>query len=90
VRLGDERISHIAHLIREGLEKDGVLAYKDSGKALLEIKRVIGGFIKLEDEIDQKVEDKITSLKKDVPRGSPEWDVLYKKYSEEEFNKLKW
>jgi hypothetical protein len=37
--------------------------------------------------IDALARKKIASLSRDVPLGSPEWDVLYRKYYEEESRK---
>jgi hypothetical protein len=37
--------------------------------------------------VDGLARKKIASLSRDVPLGSPEWDVLYRKYYEEELRK---
>lgn len=87
MRLSDERISHIAHLISEGIWKDDLVDFTDDAMALREIKDVIRGFLSLEDNADDKARAKIQSLSRDVPEGSREWDVLYKQYLEEELSK---
>ena len=42
---------------------------------------------KEDDELDAKARSKVSSLKRGVVEGSPEWDILYKKYYEEEVGK---
>ncbi len=87
MRLSDDRISHISHLVFDGVWKDDLVDFKDEDKALIEIKRAITDYLKVEDEADTIARDKIRSLSRDVPEGSREWDILYKKYFEEEASK---
>ncbi len=89
MRLSDERISHIAHLVSEGIWKDDLVDFTDDARALKEIKDVIKGFLSLEDSADATARSKIQSLSRDVPEGSKEWDVLYRQYLEEELSKKK-
>lgn len=84
MRLSEDRISHLAHLISDGIWKDDLVDYRSEEKALLEIKKAITDYFKVEDEADTIARNKIRSLSRDVPEGSREWDILYKKYFEEE------
>jgi hypothetical protein len=87
LRLSEDRISHIAHLIFDAVWKDDMVDFTDDNKALLEIKKVITDYLKVEDEADSAARLKIRSLSRGVPEGSREWDILYKKYFEEEKTK---
>lgn len=87
MRLSEDRISHIAHLIFDGVWKDDLVDFTDDDRALQEIKRVLAEFLKVEDDADTAARKKIRSLSRDVPEGSREWDILYKKYLDEELNK---
>ncbi|MFQ5441649.1 MAG: DUF507 family protein [Thermodesulfobacteriota bacterium] len=89
MRLSSDRISHIAHLVVDGIWKDDLVDYSDDERALQEVKDAITGFLQVEDDIDTAVRNKIRSLSRDIPEGSREWDVLFKKYFEEEMNKKK-
>ncbi|HLC18203.1 MAG TPA: DUF507 family protein [Thermodesulfobacteriota bacterium] len=89
MRLSADRVSHIAHLVVDGIWKDDLVDFTSDEKALQEVKRVITDYLKVEDEVDERVRQKIRSLSRDVPEGSREWDVLYKKYFEEEMAKKK-
>ena len=86
-RLSENRISHLAHLIVDGLGKGNLADFSHEGRALTETKRVIHEFFEREDDIDELVRRKIMSLSRQVPAGSREWDVLYRKYFEEETRK---
>lgn len=87
MRLSDDRISHLAHIINDAVWKDDLVDYTDDNKVLSETKRVLTEFLKVEDDADTAARDKIRSLSRDVPEGSREWDVLYKNYFEEELRK---
>jgi hypothetical protein len=86
-RLSESRISHLAHLILDGLRKDNLADFSNQGRALAETKQVLTDFFQGEDPIDERVRRKIVSLSRHVPPGSREWDVLYRKYYEEEMRK---
>lgn len=86
-RLSESRISHLAHLVMDGLRKTGLADFQNEGRALAHTKQALHGFFQREDEIDDLVRQKINSLSRHVPAGSREWDVLYRKYFEEEARK---
>lgn len=86
-RLSENRISHLAHLIIDGLGKGDLAEFPNQGRALAETKQVLHDFFQGEDPIDEIVRRKIASLSRQVPPGSREWDILYRKYFEEETRK---
>ncbi|HLA00833.1 MAG TPA: DUF507 family protein [Thermodesulfovibrionales bacterium] len=87
--LTEDKISHLSHVLLKGLlEKDLIEAIEDEGKIRAEIKRTIISEMKIGEEIDAAVRKKLLSFSKKIAEGSPEWDVLYKKYfREEEFKR---
>jgi hypothetical protein len=86
-RISDSRVSHLAHLIMEGLCKAKLADFPNEGRALTETKQALHAFFQREDQIDDVVRQKISSLSRHVPPGSREWDILYRKYFEEESRK---
>jgi hypothetical protein len=83
--LTEDKISHLSHvLLKALLEKDLVEDIEDEGKIRAEIKRTIISELKIGEEIDSVVRKKILSFSKKIVEGSPEWDVLHKKYFREE------
>jgi uncharacterized protein len=87
IRLSDSRISHLAHLVLDGLRKDKLAEFPNEGRSLAETKQVLHDFFQREDHLDEIVRQKIQSLSRHVPPGSREWDILYRKYLEEESRK---
>jgi hypothetical protein len=86
-RLSDSRISHLAHLVMDGLRKAKLAEFPTEGRALAATKQVLHDHFQSEDQIDEIVRQKIISLSRHVPQGSREWDILYRKYHEEEARK---
>jgi uncharacterized protein len=82
--ISEDRQSHLARLIVDGIWNDDLVDYSDDDTALRMAKKAIAKFVAEGEEIDQKVRDKVASLKRGVTEGSPEWDVMYSKYFEEE------
>ncbi len=88
MRLSEDRISHISHLILDKVVQDrNVDVVQPEERLLREIKRTITDEFKFEDEADAAARRTIQSLSRRVPEGSREWDVLYRKYFEEEMNR---
>lgn len=83
----EEQLNHIAHLITDPLQKEGLLTFKDPTRALRLVKEELRGFFKVYEDIDEAVKKKISSQKKGILEGSREWEVLYSKYFNEETNK---
>jgi hypothetical protein len=83
--LSDDKISHLAHvLLKELLAKKLVEATGEEGKIRAEIKRTIVSELMVGEEIDSVVKKKLQSFSKKVVEGSPEWEILYRKYFREE------
>ena len=87
IKLSDGRISHLAHLVMDGLRRDKLVEFVNEGRSLTETKQVLQDFFQREDHLDEIVRQKIQSLSRRVPQGSREWDILYRKYLEEESRK---
>jgi len=88
MRLSEDRISHVSHLVLDMLMQDRhVDAVQPEERILREIKRTITDELKFDDEADTVVRTMIQSLSRKVPEGSREWEVLYQKYREEELRR---
>ena len=82
--LSDERQTHFAHIITDKVWGDDIVDFSDDDEALRAAKKAIIAFVKEDNEIDQKAREKVASLKRNVLEGTTEWDILYRKYYEEE------
>jgi len=86
-RLSDNRIVALARMVLRVLAAEGEVVSERA--ALAESKRVLAEHFQRDDKIDALVRRKIASLSRRVVPGSTEWDVLYRRYFEEEARKHK-
>jgi hypothetical protein len=87
--LSADKVSHLSHILLRGLRERSLLEpLEEEGKIRSEIKRTIIEELKIGEEIDASVRKKLQSFSRKIVEGSPEWEVLYKKfYKEEELKK---
>ena len=89
LRLSRDKITRISHLVAEALRVDPDLILKtDLNEIRLDVVKVINNRLKIDEALDGKVRDRIASFKRKIPEGGQEWQVLYRKYYEEEMNTL--
>lgn len=83
--LSEEKITHLSHVLLKGLfDGDIIDISEDEGKIRREIKRIIVSELKVGEDIDIAVRKKLQSFSKKLAEGSPEWEVLYRKFFKEE------
>jgi hypothetical protein len=88
MRLSNAKINHLANLVMDYLRTEqGVEFFQEDGDIRLEIARVIQDELKDDEVIDTAVRYKIESQTRDIPEGSEEWDILYRRYYDEEMGK---
>ena len=85
--LSEERQIHLAHLVTDKIWGDDIVDFSDDEEAFRTARKAIALYVNEVSEIDLRTRDKIQSLKRGVLEGSSEWDILYKKYYEEEKNR---
>ena len=89
IRISREKTNFLARLVLNYLfEYEEVEFLEESNEIRLNIVRSIEDELKLYDLIDQKAIKKIQSQKKAIKEGSREWEILYRKYYNEEISKL--
>jgi len=89
MKFSEARLSYLAHQIIATLRNEGLADIENERLCLQEIKRALEGEHTRDAKLDEFVRRKIASLSRKVPQGSPEWDVLYRRYMEEEQRKQK-
>jgi len=87
--LSEPRISYLAHLVMKEITANRLGKVPNESSFLAETKRVLRDFFGKEDRLDEVVRQRIDSLSRRVPAGSREWDILYRKYWEEEAKRHK-
>jgi len=88
-RLSREKINYLSRQILNVLEKDDQVDFLDDpNEVRLIIVRTIEDEMKLYESLDKRAIDKIQSQKKPIEEGSREWEILYRKYYNDELAKL--
>jgi hypothetical protein len=86
--LSEDKISHLSHVLLKGLiERNLIEPIDEEGRIRAEIKRTIISELKIGEEINAVVRKKLLSFSKKIAEGSPEWEVLYRKFFREEERK---
>jgi hypothetical protein len=83
--LSDDKILHLSHVLLKGLKDRNIIeVIEEEGKIRAEIKRTIISELKIGEEIDSTVRKKLQSFSRKIVEGSPEWEIMYRKYFKEE------
>jgi uncharacterized protein len=89
MRLSREKLNKLASATTEmlaGLKNvDFVEGYDDIRQ---EVRRILEDLLAGEEKLDKAARMKIESQRRIIPEGTPEWNILYHKYYNEEVKKL--
>jgi uncharacterized protein len=89
LRLSREKIVRMSHQITDVLvASDEVEFIDDRDTIRQQIVSIFTALLKEEEKIELEVRKRITSQKKEILEGSEEWDVLHRKYYQEELRRL--
>jgi uncharacterized protein len=89
VRLSRDKVNKLAHVITDAVaDMDQVDFIEDRNTIRLEVRKILEDLFMQEARIDQAARQKIESQKRTILEGSQEWDILYRKYYNEEVKKL--
>ncbi|HEX9903175.1 MAG TPA: DUF507 family protein [Acidobacteriota bacterium] len=88
-RLSKEKINYLSKRILDILNRNDDVEFLDEPNEIrLVVVKALEEEMKLYDQLDKKAIEKIQSQKKSIEEGSREWDILYRKYYNEELSKL--
>ena len=89
MRLSRDKVNVLARAVTDTLaELDEVGFVEDRNTIRLEVRKILEDLLNQEARIDQSARQKIESQKRTILEGSQEWDILYRKYYNEEVKKL--
>ena len=89
MRLSRDKVNLLSHRVADTLaEIDAVTFREDRNTVRLAALTSLNKWLKKEAELDQQARHKIESQTRPIPEGSAEWDILYRKYYEEELDKF--
>ena len=89
MRISREKINKLAHAVADTLaDIESVDFIEDRNTIRVEARRILEGLMAEEAKIDAAARHKIESQRRTILEGSQEWDILYRKYYNEEVKKL--
>jgi hypothetical protein len=89
MRISRDKLNKLGHVVADALAAvDSVEFLEDWDTVRIESRRIMEDLLKEETRLDAAARQKIESQRKIIPEGSQEWDILYRKYYNEEVKKL--
>ncbi len=89
MRLSRDKVNKLAHVVTDALAETPEADFvEDRNTIRLEVRKVLEELLMQEARIDQSARQKIESQRRTILEGSQEWDILYRKYYNEEVKKL--
>jgi len=89
VRLSRDKLNKLAHTTADALaEMEHVEFLEDRNSIRMKVRELLEELLKQEEKIDVAARQKIESQRRTIVEGTQEWDILYRKYYNEEVKKL--
>ena len=89
MRLSRDKVNKLAHAVANALtELEQVEFIEDPNTIRMEARRILEELLKDEEKLDLAARQKIESQRRTITEGTQEWDILYRKYYNEEVKKL--
>jgi hypothetical protein len=87
MKLSEQRVLYLARESVARLRDEGLAEIPNFALALRQARDLIAGWEEQGDAIDETVRRKIHSLKRGVVEGTSEWNILFRRYRDEELRK---
>ena len=89
MRINRDKVNKVAHVVTDALaDMKEVDFLEDRNTLRLEVRKLLEELLNQEEKIDHLARHKIENQKRTILEGSQEWDILYRKYYQEEVKKL--
>lgn len=89
MRLSREKTNRLSHLITDVLvASEDVVFVEDRDTIRQSVIQTLQALLKEEEQVEIQVRQKIGSQKREVLEGTEEWELLYRRYYQEEMRRL--
>ncbi|MBS1824954.1 MAG: DUF507 family protein [Acidobacteria bacterium] len=89
MKISRDKINDLSHKLVNAARKERVFRVKrQPNDVRLELVKTLTEVLTVEDKVDKAARQKVRTLKRDVPEGSEEWDLLHRKYYAEELKRF--
>ena len=88
-KIAREKITELSHTLAQKLPRlQGVRVIKKWNDVRLEVAQELTNILVMEEQVDQRARDMITSQKREIAEGGEEYQVLHRRYYEQEMSRL--
>ena len=88
MRLSRAKVNQLSRQVVNAIEDhESVEVYRDTNSIRLVIVEIMHEELRRDEYLERKVRQKIASQKRDIPEGGREWELLYRQYYREEFDR---
>ena len=89
MKLSREKVIQLSHRIMAAIEAlDEVEIFEELNTIRQEVVKVLNDLLLEEEKVEAGVRQKISSQKRTIPEGGAEWEILFRKYYQEELRKM--
>jgi hypothetical protein len=89
MKLSHEKIIQLSHRVISAIEALDEVEFFDELNAIRqESVKILTDLLQEEEKIDQTVRQRIATHQRTIPEGGGEWEILYRKYYQDELRKL--
>lgn len=89
MRISRDKLNKLAHVVADTLADTDECEFLEDRNTIRQAARgILEKLLMEETRIDAAARQKIASQRKIIPEGSQEWDILYRKYYNDEVKKL--
>ncbi len=89
MRITRDKLNKLAHVVADTLAETDECEFLDDRNTIRqEARKALENLLIAEMKIDVAAKQKIASQRKIIQEGSQEWDILYRKYYNDEVKKL--
>jgi len=88
-KISREKVVELSHKLAQMMPRaPGVRIIKRWNEVRLEIAQELTNLLVMEEQVDQRARQMIERQKRDIPEGSEEWNILHRRYYEQEMQRL--
>lgn len=89
LKLSRNKVNHLTRLIVDYIENNEELDYREDMTGIrFKVFNLIMDELHFYQQIEDRARARVNSQKRSVPEGSREWEILFRKYTNEELDKL--
>ncbi|NKB90072.1 MAG: DUF507 family protein [Acidobacteria bacterium] len=88
MRLSRAKVNHLSRLVVDALGDHPETRFiRDTNNVRLAVVSIIEEELRRDEYIDRKARQKIASQARDIPEGGPDWEILYRQFYRDEFDR---